>query len=332
MKMSVIVTNYNQTLERILDTLDSIIAQHMDSFEILYADDCSQDDHREEIVRYFEERAFVDYKLLCKEANVGTVKNNLQAVSVSSGRYIKSIGTGDLLFDPETLSKIYQYGENHDERMFFGKIKTFSQSDGTLLVGDFDALSSPREYDKADTRVLLASQIYKGDWLPGGSLVFTREAALEYLAMLAEDYKVVYVEDFVSALALFDGRVGFLDEDIYWYEWGVGISNGGSKASRKRMYADHSSFYDGLRSHYPDDKLIAKSSRLFELKRFVALHTPVYGLLSRRLASRYIGSLQQARGSVSELFLASCLAGGRSAAVRYREPKAVKRGEDVSHR
>lgn len=330
MKMSVIVTNYNQTLERIIDTLDSVVVQHMDSFEILYADDCSRDDHREEVVKYFEEKGFTDYRILCKDANVGTVRNNLQAASVASGKYIKSIGTGDLLFDPETLSKIYRYGESHDERMFFGKIRTFSQSDNALLVGNFNTPSSPKDYGEADIRTLLASHIYRGDWVPGGSLVFTREAAIEYLTMLAGDYNVTYVEDFAPTLALLYERVGFLDEDIYWYEWGVGISNGGSKASRKKMYADHASFYSELRRRYPDDSLVAKSNRLFRLKRFIALYTPVYGFLSRRLADHYTGSFHQAQDSVGETFLARCLVEGGPVALRYEGAKVVKEHEDVS--
>ena len=94
---------------------------------------------------------------------------------------------------------------------------------------------------------------------------------------------VRYCQDFTATLALADGRVSHLNEPIYWYEWGTGISTGGSLASRKKLYADHMRFYTEMSSRKPLGANLNKAVAFFRIKQFVALNTPIYSALTKLL-------------------------------------------------
>lgn len=310
MKISVIVTNYNQPLIKLLVTLESIIRQDIDEFEIIYADDCSENNYRFEVELYFKTHGFTKYKMACNKRNLGTVKNILSAAGKAEGKYVKVIGTGDLLYDSNELSNIYTFGESNDYNIFFGKVRTFYKNDGILLKGDYNAPSNPVDYcEGADCVALFNRQVQLGDWIPGGSLILTHDALIEYMKMLSEDYGIIYVEDFASSLALRSENVGFINSYVLWYEWGVGISNSGDEQSRKKMYADNARFYEGILRDDPANKLIKRASIIFRLKRFIALRLPrLYLLMQKSLTKRYCGKSHQLDSSYPDMFLASCSA------------------------
>ena len=107
MECSIIVLTYNSQLEKILQTLNSILNQHnLQKIEIVISDDGSKYNNFKEIETFFFEHAFKNYKLVPNEYNKGTVENFYAGAKVAAGRYIKAIGCGDLMFEKETIVKI----------------------------------------------------------------------------------------------------------------------------------------------------------------------------------------------------------------------------------
>ena len=75
LKFSVLLVTYNSEWNDIKRTLDSIINQEFDSFELIISDDGSKDNKFAQIKKYMGDNHFDDYKLIEHKENQGTVKN-----------------------------------------------------------------------------------------------------------------------------------------------------------------------------------------------------------------------------------------------------------------
>ena len=286
---SVIVSIYNQTQASVFQTLNSIIEQDFDNFEIIVSDDCSQENPQKAIEAYFSEHSFDDYKIIVHESNLGTTRNCLEAMKVADGEFVKWIGAGDLLFNSDTLRKLCEFAQAKEINLAFGKVMAFIVESGGISFRPFDAPVNPQLYSGVQDRMtILAQHLLYSDWIPGVALFCRREYLIRYLSALADEYHVKYCEDLVPTLVAFNDRIEFYDDYLLWYEWGTGISNSGNKASRKKMYADHTNFYSALRGRSDNTELIKRAYKLFKLKRFIMLHTPFARFLQRYKASRHI--------------------------------------------
>jgi len=288
-RISVVVTTYNQSYTDISRTLNSIVNQKFDHFEIIVTDDSSKKNPTQALEQYFAEVGFPNYQIIVNSSNVGTVKNILGALEIATGDYVKVLGAGDMMYASDTLQKIDTFSRAHDIRLAFGKLKTYSIEDDRPVIRSFNAPSKPEMYIFPQNReAVIEQQLVWGDWIPAGSLFFKRDYITNYFSLLATDYRVRYCEDFVSTLVALTDTIDYFDEYLYWYEWGVGVSNNGSASARKRMYADHSNLYSELKRRYGNDKVVAKAYRLFRIKRFLMLHTPLSGLLTRFKTAQYL--------------------------------------------
>jgi len=297
-RISVIITIYNQPFESIVQTLNSLVHQDFKSFEVVVADDCSKVSQESAIKNYFSKAGFSDYRIVANKENVGTVRNIIGALMVSSGEYIKINGAGDLLYAPDTLSKIDEFCRKSQTNFAFGKIKTFSNVGDEITIQSFNAPSNPQLFIGDQSRDdILTRMLMKDDWIPGGAIFAKREYLTGYLSTLADDYHVRYCEDLVSPLVVFDGRIDYLDEYVLWYEWGVGISNDGTSSAKKKMYKDHSNFFSALIQTWINNGLPKKAYRRFKIKRFVVLGTPLGGLLGRYRTSRYLNPVKTQSGN-----------------------------------
>jgi len=297
--ISVVVTTYNQPYTGIFHTLDSIVKQAFEGFEIIVADDCSKESPKEVLEEYFSNVGFSDYKIVINSSNVGTVRNILGVHGVADGEFIKVIGAGDMLYSSDTLRKIYEFSRSRKTNFAFGKIKAFSLEGADITIQPFNAPLKTELYITPQNReAILAQQLIGGDWIPGASLFYRRDYLEDYLSALAVDYQVRYCEDLVSPLVAFEDAIDYFDEYILWYEWGVGISNNGSVAARKKMYKDHSNFFSELSRRYRNNGIVTKAYRRFKVKRFVMLHTPLYRLLGRFKSAQYLKGQENQSGDL----------------------------------
>ena len=100
-KVSIIIPNYN--CENYLgETIDSVLAQTYEDWELLIVDDCSTDNSVEVIQSYCEKDERI--KLFVNEKNSGAAASRNRAMREATGKWIAFLDSDDLWL-PEKLEK-----------------------------------------------------------------------------------------------------------------------------------------------------------------------------------------------------------------------------------
>lgn len=288
--ISVVLICYNQNLSDILFSISSVIHQTGCDYELIISDDHSEADQRESICSYLDKCGFTRYQYLRADKNRGIVMNLLSGVTAASGDIIKVLSPADALYAPNTLANIELFCETHDTQIGFGRLAGYQRNERSFSFFPYEAPLAPEKYNDPAIRCkeLLKDQIINTNWVPGCALFYRKDFIQRYLTTLHRDYGIRFGEDLSCPLITKDGtRIAFLDEYVLWYEVGNGITTSGSKSSRIRIYADHRRFYSKL-AHDENTKLYRNALKLFKLREFIALHTPVYDLAQRLVQLRYM--------------------------------------------
>lgn len=312
--VTVIVTVYNQPLEAVLATLRSIVYQQNIKTEILVADDCSEVSYDQELKTFFELCDYSDYQIVKADANVQTVLNILRALQQAEGEYVKVVGAGDMLYDATTLERLFVWSRHHGVKVGFGKIIRFEKQGESYRASEYNAPLNVDSYaldQSRDGRALLQRQLVWGDWIPGTTQFFEREHFKELLSELSRECEVRYCEDFAATLALITSDVVFYPGFIEWYEWGVGISTGNGKEARARLYRDHACLYRALARKRPYGLTLVFPRMLFGVKKFIALHTPWYFFLRKKLVKSYTRQKSEVFPAVPSDFFYQCITSTR---------------------
>lgn len=95
---SIIVVSYNAS-ELIKDTINSILMQTFDDYEIVVKDACSEDDTIEQIP--------VDSRIrLYKSTDSGIYDGMNQAITMADGQFLHFLNCGDVFYSDDVLAKI----------------------------------------------------------------------------------------------------------------------------------------------------------------------------------------------------------------------------------
>ena len=288
--ISVVLMTYNQKLSSVLLSIESVLRQKGCEFELVVADDGSREDHIPAIKSYLSQRGFSSFAFVKSSRNKGIVSNLLAGVQAASFPIIKPLSPGDLLYRPDTLSVIESFFNETGSDIGFGRLMGYSSENNRIRRFEYNAPTNPEIYSdpSAELPALAKSQLLDTDWIPGCSLFYRKDFISRYLIRLKDEFGVIYSEDLTCPLITMDDiRIRFLDQYILWYEIGTGISTAGSKASRKRMYRDHRSFFSGLVRQNPNNTLCKMALNAFKAREFIALHTPFYGLAQSIVRYRY---------------------------------------------
>lgn len=260
--ISVIVLCYNPILEKLINTLQSIVIQKHVSFEIVIADDGSSDvTYINKICEWFENKSFKDYKIIKNSQNQGTVKNLLSGVEQAEAQYIKGISPGDFLYDEKVLHKIVSFVKKEKYDVCFGLAGYYSYSNGEVTL---HARQNPNDlsvYRKDCKKKLIRNYIYFQDYILGANLVYKTEVIKKYLLKISPFIK--YCEDLSVVCMINDGlQVKFIDDILIWYEYGVGISTQKNNKWNQIIHAEQKEIYKNVISQYPDayDFVIGKDS------------------------------------------------------------------------
>lgn len=304
--MTVLVTTYNQPFESVRFTLETILAQDFDSFEIVISDDGSSNGITDEIETYLNTRSFHRYSIVSNAENAGTVKNIISGLSAVKGNLVKQLSPGDGLFAPDTLSTIWRFYKQTRCPIGFGQLKGYAISaDGSPVFSDYNAPRKPDAFESSTTAELLRDEILNTNWIPGCSLFYEPEFFAGYLKRLAH-FGVRYCEDLSCPLVLADDqRIAFLNAPVLWYELGSGISTSGGKKATARMYADHRAFFTALAQSDPSSHLYRSALKRFSFREFIALKTPFYRLAQSIVKTSYSSS-QTVVSEESRQFFSRC--------------------------
>lgn len=114
--VSVLVITYNHE-KYIRQALDGVLMQKTDfAFEVVIADDCSQDS-TPEILRGYQSR-HPELRILPSERNVGITRNYKRGLDACRGEYIAVLEGDDFWISPRKLELLHAFLQQHPECPF----------------------------------------------------------------------------------------------------------------------------------------------------------------------------------------------------------------------
>lgn len=129
--VSVAIATYNHE-QFIRATLDSVIAQDFDDYEIVVGDDCSSDS-TPEILKEYCLRYGHRIKIRLAPTNQGVTANCNAIMAMCTGKYVAWLGGDDLML-PGKLRIQSDYMERYDECVFsFHQLRIFDVESGAPL-------------------------------------------------------------------------------------------------------------------------------------------------------------------------------------------------------
>ncbi|MBO5261303.1 MAG: glycosyltransferase family 2 protein [Coprococcus sp.] len=258
--ISIILAIYNSNYKKIQFTLDSIISQSYSDYEIIIADDCSEEDPTHLIEEFMKEKNFSRYKIVRGEENRGTVRNLLNALAYANGEFVKTFGAGDGFFRTDSLYKMAQFISKNECEFSYAQTEMFYRMpEGKIHVEPF---TFPFAVKDLFNRKFIGRDflLYK-DNVSGISMWYRKDLFREYLERAKDSVK--YVEDICQLEYLIDGhRISCFKECLFLYEGYSGISTSGSDSFSKLIHEDEKRYYRYLIEKYPDNKWLRKRLRL----------------------------------------------------------------------
>lgn len=236
--ISVVVCTYNPFRKSLFFTLDSIINQKNVDIEIIIADDGSKKDIHNEIIQYFNTKNFKDWIIVCNKVNRGTVYNLYTGLKVCNGNYVKIISPGDALYGECILKEWLEFHKNNNYKWSFSDaIYYVNEPEGRL---DIEVPAHPNNispYMKKNKNVCRWNYIVLDDIALGATLFCEKQIIIEYIAKVVG--KVIYAEDNIWRMMMFDGIVGgYFPRNTIFYEYGTGISTKAKAVWAKRLEND----------------------------------------------------------------------------------------------
>lgn len=148
MKISVIIAAYNAE-KYLAETLDSIVNQTIDNYEILVVNDGSTDGTMD-ILRAYE-KEYAHLKVIDKE-NGGPSSARNTALAVANGEYVYFLDADDIV-ELDALLSLYDRAKEQNAELVIAKYDIFNQY-RTFAVNDLNELVKLDVIEKYDDRIL----------------------------------------------------------------------------------------------------------------------------------------------------------------------------------
>lgn len=126
--VSIIVPVYNVE-KYILDTMDSVISQTYENWELLLVENGSTDKTKDLITQFLTEHPDSRIRLLEAEANIGAARARNMGLQAAKGRYIAYLDSDDYWM-PEKLQREIAFAEENQAAFVFSGYE-FVKEDGT---------------------------------------------------------------------------------------------------------------------------------------------------------------------------------------------------------
>jgi len=132
--ISVVVTTYNQE-KYIEETIESILKQDYDNFELVVTDDCSTD-NTYKILKNIEKKD-LRVKVFQTPFNLGPVKNSNFGLKKAQGEYISLLAGDDKFVVPNRLRLLIEpFKYNKDLKIIYSEGKAFYPDGRTYLINE----------------------------------------------------------------------------------------------------------------------------------------------------------------------------------------------------
>lgn len=168
-KVSIVCRTYNH--EAIIgETIDSVLAQTFQDWELIVSDDCSKDATVEKVKSYNDKRI----RLLTSEKNIGIIANLNKVISACKGEYI-SILDGDDVYYPEKIAKQVKFlDENPDYGAVFSYIDFIN--DGKFR----DVLDKMINVPAGSREQMIRKIFLKNNYMAFPTEMFRKEFAIDF--------------------------------------------------------------------------------------------------------------------------------------------------------
>lgn len=218
-----------KNFDGIYDTLASVFMQDYPRIELIIADDGSPnfDDYIENIKDYIEANKGSNIENVIYshfETNMGTVQNMNNAMKLSNGYYLKSLGSDDELAEPDALSRYVSYMESNNYDIVFAKLVGVTPDGKKVrhLASCEDDYSMLRNMSPED----LCKKLYVRNFFPAPAWAGTKRLFEKYgyfptTARLIEDYP------YWIHLCQNGEQIGFMDDVLIDYKLS-GVSSTGN--------------------------------------------------------------------------------------------------------
>ncbi len=174
--VSIIVPCYNHE-KYVKSCIQSIINQTYGNIELIICDDCSTDNSYH-IIKEYEtalQQKFKTYIYRHSE-NKGVCTTLNEMIRMSSGKFIKSIASDDMLSD-QAIEWMVQYAQDHPFDILF----TNAYKIGTDDLLPFENYTFPLLYKNPPVYGLnITGQLCSGNYILGASMYFKRETFEKY--------------------------------------------------------------------------------------------------------------------------------------------------------
>lgn len=130
--VSIITPSYN-TGKFISETIECVLSQTYQNWEMIIVDDCSTDD-TDNVVKKFDDKRIKYFK---NSENMGAAKSRNYALKMAKGRWIAFLDSDDL-WTPDKLFKQIEFMENNNYSFSYtnySEIDEKSQKNGTFVTG-----------------------------------------------------------------------------------------------------------------------------------------------------------------------------------------------------
>ena len=240
--VSIPLLTYNSAFF-IKETLESILHQDYQHFEIIVSDDASTDE-TPEILKKYQEQYPNNIKVILNLVNQGVTKNANTALKHCKGEYIALLG-GDDIFLPGKLRKQVLFMEKHEEVLIsYHNVAVFdSKSNKTLYNYNAWGRNKPRAGD-------FSTLIKYGCFCFSCSVMIKREA------IPARGYDEIYpaCSDFVLYLQtlLSGGKIAYIPEVLSKYRRHENNITNENSPLYKQVYLDAFNISTWIMFNYPE--------------------------------------------------------------------------------
>ena len=120
MDLSILLVQYRPDEGELRRTLASLLRQSCRDFELVVADDGSDEDFFPLTRKILAENGFTGAKFVKLTPNGGTVKNVLNGAKQAAGKWVFTVSPGDYLYDADTVAWLLEVLRRDAPRVAFG--------------------------------------------------------------------------------------------------------------------------------------------------------------------------------------------------------------------
>lgn len=239
-KVSVIVPVYN-TESRLVNCIESLLAQSLKDIEIIFIDDKSTDSSLDILYQYQKKDPRII--IICNEENIGAALSRNRGLDIAKGKYVQFVDSDDYL-EPDALENLYILSERHNSEMCYLGMHLHIENDISAtglrkgILGNYPHVYNGREMigefvKNNDFFLYLCSVLYKCS--------FIKENGLRYKKL-----PIGEGGDFIlRALCLAD-KVIVCPEKYYHYRIHEKSSSRGANAKIKLLIGQITQYIDVL--------------------------------------------------------------------------------------